>query len=168
MDATCIIATKAVKYVSNFSLNSVLRRPSITIELKIMPAIDKASISHLSGLDACKMRLSKHARRKRKNSDSQASIQYLVTTFFRMKVNDRPEIVHIIAVKTKGGSIKTNWKIFKTTINADKIGYFSTACPRVFFSSRFCFTKFRLRFASKIAQTMIHNNKRKHFPVSFS
>jgi hypothetical protein len=63
---------------------------------------------HLSGLEACRIRPSKHARRKRKNKTSQETIQYFATTFFRMKVNDIPETIHIKILKTKGGSMKAN------------------------------------------------------------
>src|SRR5262245_44617746 len=121
-----MITTKPMKKESKFSLVSVLRRSSIIIDPQRMPAIDKASISQRSGLEASKIRLSKHAKRKRKKSVNQANIQYLVTTFLRMIVNDTPERIQISALKTKGGSTKANWRTFKTMTNADKTGYFST------------------------------------------
>jgi len=87
---------------------------------------------HLSGLDAWRIRLSAQASKKRVNMKYHTNIQYLVTKFLTIMVNDKVQMVHNKALKIKGGSTKMNWKSVKTIVSADKKGHLNTNCSRAF------------------------------------
>jgi hypothetical protein len=91
--------------------------------------MERISIHHLSGLEACNIRLSTQANRKRINIESHRYIHMRVIKFLKMMVKQIDEIIQNMELKRKGGSEKINWKIFNTIIVADRKGYRNTNCP---------------------------------------
>src|SRR5215212_10430518 len=108
-----------------FSFNSWRRPLKISIELETMPAADNPRSTHLSGRDAWRIKLSKHASTKKPNSTAHADIQYRVTECLITKLRHIPEIVHSRALKINGGSTNINWKRFNTITTADRAGCFN-------------------------------------------
>jgi len=93
----------------------------------MIPIIERQNMNHRSGLDACKIELSKLTNKKRTKRIDHEKTKYLESIFFNMNVSDNPDNPHTNALKKKGGSGYTNWKIFKTMNSEDKKGYFRTA-----------------------------------------
>src|SRR3954452_19397177 len=119
----------------------------IIIEPETAPETDNARMTHLSGLDACRIKLSAQANRKKANSTIQADIQYLVTKCVIIIVRHMPEMVHSKASKIKGGSMKINWKRFNTITTADNAGYFNTNSTCISLLRMFCVCNFRFMLA---------------------
>src|SRR4051794_15727105 len=139
----------------------------IIIKPETAPETDNARMTHLSGLDAWRIKLSVQANRKKPNSTIQADIQYLVTECVIIIVKHMPEMVHSRASKMKGGSMKINWKRFNTITTADNAGYFNTNCTCISLLSMFCVCNFRFRFTRKTFVTIIKINNRISLPLSF-
>src|SRR5690349_15526912 len=91
-----------------------------------IPLIASDNIIHLSGLDACRIRLSAQASRNNEKPVIHAITQYRLTKSLLIVIRATEEIVHNMALKIKGGSGNMNWKMFNTITNADNRGYFNT------------------------------------------